>query len=379
MNSAASSTSHPPPWPWANMTVWQLMSWKLTGSSQKSNSEVTRLVHEVIQAPDFNVDELAHFSSATESRRLDDQSRVHDMSTIFDKDGWKETTVEISIPTREKRQDNGRSFFVPHLMYRPLTSVVKAAFSESLAKFFHLTLFKRVWKSPAGHEQQLYDELYTSDAWNKAHDELQKQKRVDNCQLERVIAAMMFWSDSTQLTQFGHASAWPVYLFFGNLSKYIRASPTSGACHPVAFIPSVCCLFLITEMHPTNVWINKLPRSLEDALAAITQKKNNADLLAHCKHELFHAVWNILLDEEFLDAYKNGIVVKCSDGKYRRVFPRIFTYSADYPEKRVLLIISLSSLTITLTGSCLQLFETRVPLHALGVWFKSQTSENLVF
>ena len=40
-----------------NMTVWRLMSWKLTGSSQKSNSEVTCLVHEVIQAPDFNVDE----------------------------------------------------------------------------------------------------------------------------------------------------------------------------------------------------------------------------------------------------------------------------------------------------------------------------------
>ena len=46
-----------------------------------------------------------------------------------------------------------------------------------------------------------------------------------------------------------------------------------------------------------------------------------------------HAVWKVLLDEEFIDAYQNGIVVKCYDGKYRRVFPRIFTYLADYPEK----------------------------------------------
>jgi len=48
------------------------------------------------------------------------------------------------------------------------------------------------------------------------------------------------------------------------------------------------------------------------------------------------AVWKHLLDEEFRHAYKYGMVVRCSDGVERRVFPRIFTYSADYPEKYVL-------------------------------------------
>ena len=144
-------------------------------------------------------------------------------------------------------------------------------------------------------------------------------------------------------------------------------------------LPYVVCFLSPRGIQLMYIWINQLPGSLKDVLAAITQKKNNADLLAHCKRELFHAVWNILLDEEFLDAYKNGIIVKCSDSKYRCMFPCIFTYSADYPEKRVFTIISFSLLTITLTGSCLQPFETRVPLHALGVWFKSQTLENLVF
>lgn len=42
----------------------------------------------------------------------------------------------------------------------------------------------------------------------------------------------------------------------------------------------------------------------------------------------------VLLDDpEFQHAYKNGIVVECIDGIVRRLFPRIFTYSADYPEK----------------------------------------------
>jgi Plavaka transposase len=50
---------------------------------------------------------------------------------------------------------------------------------------------------------------------------------------------------------------------------------------------------------------------------------------------MFHAIWRILIDDDFLDAYRNGIVIKCHDGVYRRVFPRIFTYSADYPEKCV--------------------------------------------
>ena len=72
-----------------------------------------------------------------------------------------------------------------------------------------------------GHEERIFDELYTSDAWNDAHDEIQKQQLGNGCKLERVITGLMFWSDVTHLTQFGSASAWPVYLFFGNQSKYM--------------------------------------------------------------------------------------------------------------------------------------------------------------
>jgi hypothetical protein len=48
-----------------------------------------------------------------------------------------------------------------------------------------------------------------------------------------------------------------------------------------------------------------------------------------------HAQWEIILDEELLDAIINGIVIKCRDGLERRFYIRIFTYSADYPEKQV--------------------------------------------
>jgi len=46
-----------------------------------------------------------------------------------------------------------------------------------------------------------------------------------------------------------------------------------------------------------------------------------------------HEIWRVLLDDEFLEAYVHGIVLMCADGVLRRIYPRIFTYSADYPEK----------------------------------------------
>jgi hypothetical protein len=45
------------------------------------------------------------------------------------------------------------------------------------------------------------------------------------------------------------------------------------------------------------------------------------------------AIWLLLLDEEFMHAYQFGIIMEFADGLMRRVFPRFFTYSADYPEK----------------------------------------------
>jgi hypothetical protein len=46
-----------------------------------------------------------------------------------------------------------------------------------------------------------------------------------------------------------------------------------------------------------------------------------------------HQVWEILLDDDFMGAYNDGLILQCQDGKSRRFFPRVVTYSADYPEK----------------------------------------------
>ena len=59
------------------------------------------------------------------------------------------------------------------------------------------------------------------------------------------------------------------------------------------------------------------------------QKK---DIITHCHRELMHAVWKFLLDDEFIHAYKYGMVIQCTDSIEHRIYPCIFTYSADYLE-----------------------------------------------
>lgn len=56
-------------------------------------------------------------------------------------------------------------------------------------------------------------------------------------------------------------------------------------------------------------------------------------MLAFCKREVMHESWKILLDDDFIEAYEWGMIVDCIDGVKRLCFPRIITYSADYPEK----------------------------------------------
>lgn len=78
----------------------------------------------------------------------------------------------------------------------------------------------------------------------------------------------------------------------------------------------------------------QLPNNIREFIGTLRADKKQ--LLAYCQRELFHAVWRELLDAEFIEAYKHGLVIRCADGVLRRVYPRIFTYSADYPEKYAL-------------------------------------------
>jgi hypothetical protein len=77
----------------------------------------------------------------------------------------------------------------------------------------------------------------------------------------------------------------------------------------------------------------KLPDDVQKHIHSQSSKGPTDPLLSYCRRELAHRVWDVLLDADFMDAYCHGIVVKCYDGIWRRLYPRFVTYSADYPEK----------------------------------------------
>lgn len=113
--------------------------------------------------------------------------------------------------------------------------------SEKDSQLFHYYPYQATWKrTEDSPEVELYGELYASRAFREAHEDLQHQPSTSsNRGLERVIVALMFWSDATHLTAFGGASLWPCYLFFGNESKYRRAQPSAYLGHQIAYFLKV--------------------------------------------------------------------------------------------------------------------------------------------
>lgn len=78
----------------------------------------------------------------------------------------------------------------------------------------------------------------------------------------------------------------------------------------------------------------KLPESFKAfTMEHVGGKGPNNVFMSHCNREMFHAQWLVILDDEFLEAYEHGIIIKGCDDISRRFYPRIFTYSADYREK----------------------------------------------
>ena len=243
--SEPAAESLPPPWPFKNMSIFLLMQWMNTGSNQKSVGEVDRLAKEVLCHEEFNSRHLTDFSARRENKAFD-LSEPDFSGTPFSSDAWVHSSVRISIPTSAKNPNgNGEDFDISGLHHRPLLGVMQAALTDDAARRFHFSPFKRFRRTASGYER-CFDEVYTSDAFLEAHNTLQKQRNEPDCTLEKVVLGLMFWSDSTHLANFGTAKVWPLYLYFANLSKYIRCKPTSGASHHVAYIPSVSITFVMT-------------------------------------------------------------------------------------------------------------------------------------
>lgn len=229
--------------PFLNMTTYHLMSWFYNSSSSKSLGDLDRLVNEVILADDFDRNHLQDFSAAHAAKRMDEAPASAESIPLSATDGWHETSLEIPIPCEKVKfpsEGNAPRFRVEGLHYRKFTDVVKSAYGEVPAKSFHTKPFKLFWQPDKNRPpERVISELYTADAMLHEEAKLNAASRISGCNLETVVAAIMLWSDSTHLANFGSAALWPVYMFIGNLSKYTRAKPTLFSAHHLAYIPKV--------------------------------------------------------------------------------------------------------------------------------------------
>ncbi|KAJ3568500.1 hypothetical protein NP233_g5674 [Leucocoprinus birnbaumii] len=337
--------------PFMNATTYRLMKW-FYSSTTKSLSDLDSLVKDVLLAPDFDSKDLKGFSAEREGKRVDKETGMAGTNNeiFMEKNGWKVSSVELKVPfegvTYPQGEDSAPTFPVHGIQHRSLTKVIETAFSDPAAASFHYTPHKLFWqKTPNGPSERLFSELYNSDAFLAEHAKLQQQKSSTgpNANLETAVAAIMLWSDATHLADFGSASLWPIYCYFGNQSKYERLKPSNFAAHHIAYIPPLPRAFQDWyRNHPDN---NKKPSGSSEHVDNAEKFSASRELMTHLKRELMHAIWTLLLDPEFRHAYEHGIPVDCADGVRRLLFPRFFTYSADYPEKALLA-------TIRFLGGC---------------------------
>ncbi|KAF7291204.1 GLOBIN domain-containing protein [Mycena indigotica] len=280
------------------------------------------LVNDVILSPDFEKADFEGFSARKELERLD---KAADILPGEPPSGWHEGSVKIRLPSRQPDfngpEEDAPKFTVGGIMYRPLLEVLEEVVKGPLFEHFHTTPFAQRWDREHDPRDPDFDMPPVDAPVDNSGIPPPSNSPRDAVQRETVVAAFMLFSDSTHLANFGMASLWPLYVFFGNHSKYFRCTPTGNFGFHAAYFPS-------------------LPDDIHDFFSTtFNGEKLRPEVVTHLKRELMHAVWAMLLDGKFLDAYENGIRIVCLDGIERLFFPRFFTYGADYPEKVLLATI----------------------------------------
>jgi len=239
--------------PFLNATIFYLMNWLYSGSNTKSIGELDRLVKEVILADDFSKDHLKNFSAAHEPNRPD--SEDPNKSPFSGENGWKTSTVKLSLPAEGVMHDSEASaptLDVPNVYHRSLVSTIISVLQDESAKLFHYVPFWLFWKpTPTTIPEHVITELYNSDVFIEEHKKISRIPSPPGSgpTIENAIAAMMIWSNSMHLTNFGDVLLWPIYLLLGNQSKYTQGKPNLFVAHHVAYIPEVFFFFFKCLFH----------------------------------------------------------------------------------------------------------------------------------
>jgi hypothetical protein len=178
--------------------------------------------------------------------------------------------------------------------------------------------------------KQIYSDTYMSEVMIQAQAEVDNLPLLEGDTKECVVQGLMLASDCTQLTNFGSASVWPIYMMFANQPKEERVRPSCHTVHHLAYAPSVSLCQSTYTFHLRFVQLS------QDFVTQYQEKTGQAPKPAakvHCKRKLMHAAWSHIMDEDFIEACMQGLTINSINGIKQVFFVCIITYSADYPEK----------------------------------------------
>ena len=230
--------------PYPNRSSFRLGDWYWNDGTQKTQAGFQNLVH-IIADPEFVPADVLHNKWDHINAVLGGMQADNDDDWVDAADeGWKVLQIKINVPFHAGTTHPGTKIFegVP-LYHRSLVAVMKERISDPhYFRHFHIEPYKLLWQSSTSagrRESRVHGEVYTSRAFLRAHAELLRSPREPGCELPRVICAYMFWSDATHLTSFGNTKLWPVYVYFGNESKYRRGKPSTNSCNHVAYFEKV--------------------------------------------------------------------------------------------------------------------------------------------
>jgi hypothetical protein len=230
-------------YPYPNHSSFQLGDWYWNQGVQKSQEDYTHLL-KIIGSETFNTSDVSstHWNEINSKLGANEYDQG-DIEEWEDEDaGWRRTPVFINVPfSRTTEVPGPRAFRAANLYHRSLVAIIREKLTNARDnKLFHYEPYKLCWNPPhLDGEVPIYGDLFTSPVFHDAHAKLQNMAGEPGCDLPRVVAGLMFWSDATQLTSFGNAKLWPTYMYFGNESKYRRCKPSCNLSNHVAYFETV--------------------------------------------------------------------------------------------------------------------------------------------
>lgn len=255
-NEDENASDHNPFYPYPNYSAYRLGQWFHNGAKLKSKSELRSLL-DILRSGEIDLAELrdvdfdridallAPRTHTTPREGVDPSPVERDKRDDMHGLDWTCTPVSIEVPLHSRKKDGNsgpqefrdeRGFY-----HRNLCSIIKETV-EDPDRFaeFHLEPYELYFQPHTDvPPERVHGEVYTSNAFLREDAAIQSGPGEPNCDLERVTVAVMFGSDVVHLSQFGENKLWPLYVGFGNHSKYRRTKPGSKLMEIAAFFKHV--------------------------------------------------------------------------------------------------------------------------------------------